>query len=247
MPMEVFVSCLTVIWMAPRSMMSTPILPGVLITAITSPVPKVLRLIIPRPVRVTRATPNVPPSNGALTTVTPKPLNPVMTSARPGFRKTSVRKALTSTNPVSKTPPRPVRTKVMSTTVPVPTRPKFANGILLLPNAATIPNQTDVPRTRKSPAVKTARLSDRTPAVMTVINVVKPPVRPVMPIPMKKPPAARADISKTGMTTVCTARAGNCINGKKTPVPVMTSVRPMAELITGIIVIRGIRRNIRNV
>ena len=128
--------------------------------------------------------------------------------------------------------------------------PRFANGTLLLPNAATIPNQTDVPRTRKSPAVKTARLSGRTPAVMTAINAARPLVRPVTPTPMNKLPAERADISKIWTmktTTVCTAPAENSINGKKTPAPVMTSVRPMAELITGIIVIRETPKNIQNV
>ena len=210
---------------------------GVKTTDIILPVRTERLPIIPNPVTETKATQNAPRSNGAGTKDITKRLNPVMISDRHGIPKTNARTVWTCINPVLKTGPGLVRTTVMSTTVIVRTRRRFANGTAPMRNAATIRNQTDVRRIPKSRAVKAERLSEKTAAVMTAINAARLPVRRDMLIPMKKPRAGRADISKTWrmkMIIVCTAQKASFISGKKIRARDMTFVRLMAGLTTGI-------------
>lgn len=174
--------------------MSTRIPLGAKTTGIIFVVRTVWRRTIPKPAHAMKVTPNVLPSNIVKTKATLNLHNHVMTSGRLGIRISNARTGSTGIKNAGRTQLRPVKTTVMSTTAPVPTRPNYANGIPLMPNAATIRHPRIVLPIRKSPAVRAVPLWARTAAVTTADNAARPPVRADTTTLMRRPRAGRQAI-----------------------------------------------------
>ena len=202
-------------------MMSTRIPLGAKTTGIISVVRTVWRRTIPKPAHAMKVTPNVLPSNIVKTKATLNLHNHVMTSGRLGIRISNARTGLTGIKNAGRIRLRPAKTTVMSTTVPVPTRPNYANGIPLMPNAATIRHPRIVLPIRKSPAVRAVPLSVKIHAVTTADNAARPPVRADTTTLMRRLRAGRQDILRTARITVTIAHAESSINAKKIPAPVI--------------------------